>query len=92
MIGKVIALFALCAVSFAIPVDETRTDIADALPGGSALEAIDAKTTLTDVIPIGASGDESYSANESNRDLSRPKRFLLLKKLALAKAGLLGLG
>lgn len=92
MIGRVVVLFTLCAVSFAIPIDENRTDVADSLPGGSALEAIDPKTTLTDVIPIGASGDESSDANENNRDLSRPKRFLLLKKLALAKAGILGLG
>lgn len=89
MIGKLIVLYALCAVSFAIPVDETRSDLADSIPGDAALEP---KTTLTDVVPIGYVGDESQSTTENNHELSRPKRFLLLKKLALAKAGLLGLG
>lgn len=83
MIGKIVVLFALSAVCLALPVDETRADVA-----GAALEP---QTTLTGVIPVDYTG-ESENVNEDNRELTRPKRFLLLKKLALAKAGLLGLG
>lgn len=81
-----LACIALC---IAIPIDEI-TDVA-VIPSGENLSA-EPKTTLTDLeqVPIGANVENENRSNDNN-ELARPKRFIL-KKLLLAKAGLLGLG
>lgn len=92
-----IVLFAACAVTLAIPIEQWQyqpeTAIVDYEPAQvTQLKRVDSPLTVNDEEPIAIADG---SAAEQPRELIRPKRFLLLKKLALAKvlgAGALGVG
>lgn len=90
-----IVLFAACAVTLAIPIEQFQqyqpdTAIADYEPAQvTQLKRVDSPLSV-DEEPIAID-----AVPEQPRELIRPKRFLLLKKLAVAKvlgAGALGVG
>lgn len=74
---KPVLVFAVACVAVALAVPIADNESANNAPAAVALEDVAQESS-----PVGDS---------SNTELVRPKRFLL-KKLALAKAGVLGLG
>lgn len=92
-----IVLFAACAVTLAIPIEQYQyqpeTAFIDYEPAQvTQLKRVDSPLSVNDEEPIAIADG---AAAEQPRELIRPKRFLLLKKLALAKvlgAGALGVG